>query len=347
VVSFGDSLSDLGTYTVATQVPGINPPLYFGGKFTTNFNTGAARSTVWVENLAASLGLAITPAEAGFAGQSLKCPAGVACTGYAQGGARITDPIGIGHPVGALTVPVKTQIANHLAAAGSFKATDLVFVWAGGNDLFNVMERDPAINPNSFVVRLGTIQAQLAGGLITPDQARGLGFEAQVQGQAQMKQAAQELAGYIRNEILADPASTPDGKAAAALDPSGTIGAALTTFADTFNLWLRDGLAGQPVLWVDMNGHFKRVIASPSGYGITNVSQAACDPAKLSLVTGGQVSDGTALFCSAMPIPQINGIRDGADINTWLFADGTHPSTAGHKLLSDEMLAQLRAAGWL
>ena len=42
VVSFGDSLSDVGTYTPATAIPGTSPPIYLGGKFTTNeTSTGA------------------------------------------------------------------------------------------------------------------------------------------------------------------------------------------------------------------------------------------------------------------------------------------------------------------
>jgi outer membrane lipase/esterase len=95
VVSFGDSLSDVGTYTPATLYPGSNPPFYLGGKFTTN----SATSTIWVENVAASLGLTVTPAEVGFAGQSVKCPAAAnpalasSCTAYGQGGARISDEV--------------------------------------------------------------------------------------------------------------------------------------------------------------------------------------------------------------------------------------------------------------
>jgi hypothetical protein len=88
-----------------------------------------------VENLAATLGLAVQPAEVGFAGSSLKCPAKLAnpafaaiCTSYGQGGSRVTNPAGIGNATGALTVPMSTQIANHLARFGSFKATDLVLV---------------------------------------------------------------------------------------------------------------------------------------------------------------------------------------------------------------------------
>src|SRR5262245_19397947 len=61
VVSFGDSLSDAGTYAPATSLGGNGQPPYFGGKFTTNSATG----TVWVENLAATLGIVVTPAEVG------------------------------------------------------------------------------------------------------------------------------------------------------------------------------------------------------------------------------------------------------------------------------------------
>ena len=70
VVSFGDSLSDVGTYAPATSLAGNGTMPYFAGKFTTNDTTpssvpGAALGKIWVENLAASLGLAVTPAETG------------------------------------------------------------------------------------------------------------------------------------------------------------------------------------------------------------------------------------------------------------------------------------------
>ena len=55
--------------------------------------------------MATSLGLLVTPAEVGFNGQSVKCPAAAnpnpviahSCTAYGQGAARVTDPNGIGH----------------------------------------------------------------------------------------------------------------------------------------------------------------------------------------------------------------------------------------------------------
>src|SRR6187549_2043692 len=182
VVSFGDSLSDVGTYASATSLAGDGTAPFFGGKFTTNdTTTGAPTATplgkVWVENLAASLGIVVTPAEVGFAGTSVKCPAAsvpalaTTCTAYGQGGSRVTDPNGIGHAAGALTVPVVTQVANHLARFGSFTSNDLILVYAGSNDVFTQFQ--------AFATAAGQIQANAAAGLITPDQANTQLFVAQ------------------------------------------------------------------------------------------------------------------------------------------------------------------------
>jgi phospholipase/lecithinase/hemolysin len=34
-------------------------------------------------------------------------------------------------------------------------------------------------------------------------------------------------------------------------------------------------------------------------------------------------------------------------VDTWLFADGIHPTTAGHKAISDMFTEQLRSFGWV
>ena len=348
VVSFGDSLSDVGAYAPATSLTGNGAAPYLGGRFTTNSATG----TVYVENLAASLGLLVTPAEVGFAGQSVKCPAAAnpalagTCTGYGQGGARVTDPNGIGKAGGALTVPVKTQIANHLARFGSFKATDLVLVLAGNNDGF--------VQFGTFGAAAAQIQADTLAGKLTPDGANRALFEAQTRAQDEMKKAGLELAGYVRTEILAK-----GGKYVAvmlALDPQQTPFAAgvpaslrpvITTLNDTFNLWLREGLAGAAVQFIDPTLLVKDAVASPAKYGFTNVSGMACDATKIAAITRGAVTDGTSLFCNATAGVPFNGLRNGADATTWLFADSVHPTTGGHKAMSDYVAAQLKSFGWL
>lgn len=144
-ISFGDSLSDVGTYDVGT-VHALG-----GGKFTINGNmTGtnpALTGKNWTELMAAQLGLpAPCAAQTGLdgaaaSGFSVPVVNHAGCFGYAQGGARVTNPVGPGNkftgsPLGQLTVPVVTQIQNHLAiSGGKFKGDEIVFVMAGGNDV--------------------------------------------------------------------------------------------------------------------------------------------------------------------------------------------------------------------
>jgi phospholipase/lecithinase/hemolysin len=110
---------------------------------------------------------------------------------------------------------------------------------------------------------------------------------------------------------------------------------------------LRDGLTGQPVRWIDAKAIFAGVLADPGAYGIGNVTLPACDAQKIAALTGGQVTDGFALFCNATPGSPLNALRDGADADTWFFADGIHPSTGGHRALGDEVLKQLKSFGWI
>lgn len=144
-VSFGDSLSDVGSYNVGTvQALG-------GGKFTINGNNTAANPAltgkIWIELLAAQFGLpAPCAAQTGLDGNAAKgfsVPVvnRAGCYAYGQGGARVTNPIGEGNKaagseLGALTVPVVTQVKNHLAAVGGkFKGDEIIFMWGGNNDL--------------------------------------------------------------------------------------------------------------------------------------------------------------------------------------------------------------------
>jgi outer membrane lipase/esterase len=354
LVTFGDSLSDQGTYSPATSLSGNGQAPFFGGKFTVNLDGNAG--TIWVENLATTLGLAVFPAEMGFASQSVKCPvklvvpaAAALCTSYGQGGSRVTNPAGIGNNggAGALTVPMVTQIDNHLAAfGGKFNATDLIFVWGGNNDVFAQF--------GAFGAAAAQIQANAMAGKISADEAKKQLYDAQTAAQEGMKHAAQELSAYVRDKILAkggkyvavvnlpDSAPTPFGSTLTA-DARGVM----TALVDTFNLWLRDGMTNQPVLWLDQNASFRDVNANPAKYGFVNNTVPICDADKIKLVTGGAVTDGSSLFCSGAPGMPYNGIRTGADATTWAFADGVHPSLGGHQVISTFMVQQLKAAGWI
>lgn len=144
MVSFGDSLSDVGTYKVGTIAAAG------GGKFTINGDNSAKGAALtgknWTELMAAQFGLpAPCAAQTGLQGDpakgfSVPVVNHADCFSYAQGGARVSNPVGpehqlTGSPLGLLTVPVKTQVENHLAkTGGKFGATDIVLVTAGGND---------------------------------------------------------------------------------------------------------------------------------------------------------------------------------------------------------------------
>ena len=148
-VSFGDSLSDVGTYAVgAVKAAG-------GRGFTINGDNTAKHPDLtgknWTEFLAAELELpAPCAAQTGLEGTDDPDPAKdfnvpivnhPNCFNYAQGGARVTHPVGPGNkltgsPMGEMTVPLVTQVANHLAkSGGKFSGTELVTVMAGGNDV--------------------------------------------------------------------------------------------------------------------------------------------------------------------------------------------------------------------
>ena len=348
VVSFGDSLSDVGAYAPATSLTGNGQAPYFGGKFTAN----SATAKVWVENVATRLGIVTTPAEVGFGTASVRCPAAAvsaalagSCTAYGQGGSRVTDPNGIGKSTGALTVPMKTQIANHLQRFTSFRASDLILVWGGNNDAF--------IQFGAFSAAATQIQTDAAAGRITADQANLALFQAQTAAQNEMKKAALELTGYVRTEILAkggrfvavfnlpDSTLTPFGSTLPA-----TAKPVLSALVDTFNLWLREGLSDVAVKIIDQNTPGKDVYANPARYGIVNNTAPTCDAAVISAITRGAVTDGSSLFCNSTVGAPFYGLRAGANVDTWQFADGVHPTQGGHRIISDYVLAQLRSFGW-
>jgi outer membrane lipase/esterase len=357
VVVFGDSLSDVGTYTSATSLtttPGAAP--YFGGKFTTNTFTeyalapaGTARqpntstASTWVEWISARLGVPLTTAMAGFGPDTpqtrVRCPvtrtapalAG-SCTGYAQGGSRVTNPAGIGNPNGngingaspaAITLPMVTQVADHLTAFTSFSGDDIVFVFGGNNDVF--------------------IQFGAVGQGLPVDQA-----------QANIVTAATELATLVKSEIIAkggkrvavmtlpDSATTPFGST---LTADGR--ALLTGLSAAFNTALLAGLDGSGAKIIDARALNAAVQAAPSSFGLTNITVPACDAAKINAITGGRVTDGSSLFCNASTGVPFNGIRTGASASTYLFADGVHPTTGGHKIFADQVWTQLKNFGWV
>lgn len=182
-VSFGDSLSDVGTYAVGT-VKALG-----GGTFNINGNNTAVNPALtgknWTDLVAAQLGLpapcaALTGLD-GDASKGFSVPqqAHTGCYGYAQGGSRVTNPIGVGNKatgsaLGALTFPAVTQVKNHLAAVGGkFKGDEIVFIWSGNNDILFGLEDLGAKATAAGTAAGGTafamsLASQLAAGTSNP-----------------------------------------------------------------------------------------------------------------------------------------------------------------------------------
>lgn len=336
VISFGDSLSDLGTYAPATSIAGTGAGPFFGGRFTTNTHTGYTatsntnNATIWVEWVAAKVGAPITQASAGFATTEVQCPAAAnpalatSCTGYGQGGSRVTDPNGIGKTGGALTIPMTTQMDRHLTRFGSYRADEIVFVYGGNNDIF---------------LLFGAVGA----GQLTPAAAS-----------AAAQATAGQLATLVKDKILARGATRvavmtlPDASPTPAFSSLPTASKALlTSLSADFNTALLAGLSGTAAQIIDARALSGDAVANPSKYGFTNVTTAACDPAKIALVTGNRVTDGSSLFCNAASGQPFNGLRTGASTSTWLFADGVHPTTGGHKAFGDQVIGKIKDFGWI
>ncbi|WP_400189901.1 SGNH/GDSL hydrolase family protein [Massilia orientalis] len=150
-VTFGDSLVDVGSYAVGgIQALG-------GGKYTINGNnttvSPALDGKTWTEVLASQLKLpAPCAAQTGLEGDAAKgfsipVTNHGGCFAYAQGGARVSNPVGPGNrqtgsTLGLLTLPVAAQVANHLAASGGkFKGDEIVVVMAGSADALAELDK--------------------------------------------------------------------------------------------------------------------------------------------------------------------------------------------------------------
>jgi phospholipase/lecithinase/hemolysin len=419
-VSFGDSLSDVGSYNVGT-VKALG-----GGKFTINGDNTAANAALtgknWTELMAAQFNLpAPCAAQTGLDGDASK---GFAvpvtnypnCYGYAQGGARVTNPVGAGHKLtgsalGALTVPVVTQVKNHLAkTGGKFKGDEIVFVMAGGNDvLVNLAQLQAGATAagttagkTAFATSLAT---QLAAGATNPTtaaQAIGLAIAtesarsgstdativqaavtaavqagntsagspavygpmvataqtaATTAGQkagadyaaaqapamvAALTTAGAELAALVKTQIvgnganyvvvnnLPDVANTPAG-----LSKDANTRALIDKMVQGFNAQLTSSLSAESkVVIVDVYAVSHDQATNPGPYGLTNVTEPACD------LASPKNPLGSSLGCTAA------SLKSG-DVSHYSYADDVHPTPFNNLLLARYVSKALVTKGWL
>ena len=225
---------------------------------------------------------------------------------YAFGGA------GLVHNSSAGPIPtLPQQLQMYLAANGGKADSHALYqVWGGANDIFYLTAT--STNPN--VLSAGTLTAaQTELGLIGSLQAAG--------------------AKYAVVYNLPDLGKTPDYMAYGAAASAGA-----TQLSGLYNGQLNIGLSqlsakGMNIIPVNAFALVNEVIANPTAYGFSNVTMPAC--------TGGS---GSSLQCG----PQGSGApvtyAAGTD-QTYLFADGVHPTQGADHLLTQAVLSEIAAPG--
>ncbi|MFM0207715.1 SGNH/GDSL hydrolase family protein [Paraburkholderia sediminicola] len=151
VVSFGDSLSDVGTYAPIASAVG-------GGRFTTN------PGQVWTQNVAQYYGGTLSAAFTIDITHKLTAQNGF---GYAEGGATVATPANLNNflvnVIGNIEMPVNQQVSSYLSAHGSFNSGQLVLVWAGANDVLRAGALPAAAQT---VQTAATTLAQIVGQIV-------------------------------------------------------------------------------------------------------------------------------------------------------------------------------------
>jgi phospholipase/lecithinase/hemolysin len=361
VVSFGDSLSDVGTYAPVIQAS------FGGGRFTTN------PGEVWTQKVAEYYGGTLTAAYVGGFGQPLVATGGY---GYAQGGSDVVNAQGEGwapNSMAATTVPVVQQVQNYLGAHTSFNSNQLVLVNGGANDIFQFATTE---NLTALATALQTQYPLLVqAGKLPNSQAGQVEFIAgylQQLANPQIATAAAQLAAQVQTIVnsgathvvlstVPDIGNTPLGVAANAATPGsaalltgitaayngmltqsltqlGLLGTGKVIVADAFT-WLDQQLPNYQALGFTVSNtgtacNLTSMVANATAYATANPSATnGLTPAQY----GAQF--GSSLFCS----PQTYTVA-GAD-QTYMFADSVHPSTHTHALFAQYVQQQIAATG--
>lgn len=239
---------------------------------------------------------------------------------FAYGGAQTANPFSTGPfagnpfcitgiPAGLPCRSMTTQLGDYYARSGGVADPRALYsVFGGGNDLFFTLTRAsfPAAHP--LFITAAQAQANMQTSAVNE-----LGIIASLQAHG-----ARSILVYN----LSDVGRTPDGIASGA-------GSTITRLVSVFNGTLNAGLAtlGDGIISINTFGLLAEIQANPSIYGFSNATSPACIPAT------------SVVYCntSTLVAPNAN--------NTYVFADGSHPSGATHRLLANVVVATLSAPG--
>jgi outer membrane lipase/esterase len=199
---------------------------------------------------------------------------------------------------------ITAQVNSYLAANAELDPNGLYSFWGGANDIFWYVD-------------------QVSKGQVTPTAAVQAMSATAGQAIALINQLQQAGAGTILVFNLPDTGATPSAIFAEQFVP-GTR-QLLTSMAVNYNLTLDQGMAGRHgIAPVNVFALVNEVRANPGAYGLVNITTPACTVASSLTCTPGTL------------------VAPNAD-QTYLFADGVHPTTKAHQLLADAVIAELSA----
>ena len=239
---FGDLLSDDGNAAAVEESLGqtpsyLSPPYFPSGDF--------SDGPKWTTDLAQSLGLTQPSQQENFAYEG--------ATGGALG--ETSNPV---NPAGGLS-PLDTfagQIQQFEAQDGSFSPNDVVSVTFGGNDIFLASAEALAGTASSGQVITDSVNSIILG----LEQLADLG-------------AKHFLVSNSPDVTLAPIFSSAEFQA------SGATVSGVQGLVTEFNTQLAAGLSafqsqsGLDVKTLDLHTLFNNIVADPSGYGFTNITQ--------------------------------------------------------------------------
>lgn len=198
------------------------------------------------------------------------------------------------------------QISQHLGTGTTVPNPNALHtVWIGANDLF---QRIPV-----WAAVPATAQANA--------QVGGIPVAGAVVQQVGRLQAAGARHILVLN--LPDLGVTPQFGPTTPFAPAAPL-ATLATLS--FNGALSQGLSqlGTGIIPINVFGLVNEVRANPAAFGFTNITGTACGTTSSLLCGPGQL------------------VAPGAN-NTWLFADGVHPTGGAHALLANVVVATIEA----
>lgn len=349
---FGDSLADSGTFGIkfTVQGPGIQ---------------------IFPERVAQTYGLSLCNFYV-FTGATFAPNPTAGCNNFAIGGGVINGA-GSGL-VSADPRDIGVQMATAVSVRGAYSAGDLLIIDGGGNDAAALVGAYLAASRDagaSYLAVLGTLlssaqmapiatacaapasaacQSALATGGTTYMSALADRFHGQIKTNA-LDRGAQRIALLNMPGITNTPRFQfvlQGIQAAAGATARAQSEALFKSWVVAFNTQLAARFNGDArVVVIDFYTAFNDQIATPSQFGLTNVTTPACP------VTGVG-SDGlpsyTFATCTATALSAAppSGVSGGADWwKTYGFSDSFHPTPYGHQLVAQLISRSLAQAGWL